>query len=69
MAETYKVLSQRQTVARQADDTFGPVMRITFRTGAGVIASVDVPTADYNVDTVKAAIEERVIHADEIANL
>lgn len=69
MAATYEVTDQRQTIAELPDRTYGPVMRVTFRTVGGAVMSVDVPIGAYNVDNVRAAIEERVAHAEEIANL
>lgn len=63
-----EVLTQRQTIARLPDDSYGTVMRITFRTAANVVLSVDVPAADYNPETARAMIEERAAHADEIQN-
>lgn len=69
MAETYTVVSQRETIGKLPDNTYGQVVRITFRTFGDTVLSVDVPATDYNVDNVKAAIEARVQHANDIAQL
>ncbi len=69
MADGYEVIDQQQTVGLLPDRTYGPVMRVTFRTSAGVVMMVDVPIGLYNVDNVRAAIEERVAHANEVSNL
>lgn len=68
MDKPYEVLTQRQTIGRLPDDTFGPVMRVTVKTAGGVVLAVDVPAADYVPDKVRALIDEKVAHADEIAN-
>lgn len=69
MADGYIVVKQEQTVGKLPDNTFGSVVRVTFRTTAGTVLAVDVPTDVYSVDTVKAAIEERVAHSEAIDTL
>lgn len=65
----YVVVKQQETVGKLPDDTYGPVVKIIFRVASGAVLSVQVPTTDYSADAVRLAIEERVRHADEIANL
>lgn len=69
MAETYTVVSQRETIGRLPDNSYGQVVRVTFRTFADVVLSVDIPATEYNVDNVQAAIEARVQHANAISQL
>lgn len=65
----YEVVKQTETVGKLADDTFGPVVKVIFRIASGAVLSIQVPTTDYSLDAVRVAIEERVRHANEIANL
>lgn len=69
MADGYEVIDQHQTVGQLPDRTYGPVMRVTFRTVGNVVMMVDVPIGDYNVGNVRAAIEQRVADSEEIAQL
>lgn len=69
MADTYQVIDQQQTVGQLPDRTYGPVMRVSFRTVGGVVMMVDVPIGEYNVDNVRSAIEQRVAHSEEISQL
>lgn len=68
-AKPYELVSQRETVARLPDDSFGQVVRITFRVTGGPVLSVDVPMADYTADNARRLIMEKVGHAQEIQNL
>lgn len=69
MADTFTVVSQRETIGRLPDNSYGPVVRVTFRTFGDVVLSVDIPASEYTVDNVKAAIEARVQHANDISQL
>lgn len=69
MAEGFTVLSQDEVTAKLPDGDYGRVVRIKFRTAAGVVGTVDVPSATYSKDTARAAIEERAAHLDEVQNL
>ena len=68
-ARTWTVLDQEQTIGRLPDRTFGPVIRVTFRTGAGIVRSLDVPAADYSVDTVRALIDTAAAETDAVSGL
>jgi hypothetical protein len=69
MAEGWQVLNQEQVIAKLPDNTYGPVVRVTFRTDAGVVRNIDVPVAAYDADTVRATIDAEVVKINEIANL
>lgn len=69
MDKSYTVISQRQITGRLPDDTYGPMVRVTFQVTAGPVLSVDVDARAYNVDTVRTMIEERVQHAEDISAL
>lgn len=69
MADGWTVVKQEQTIAKLPDDTFGPVVRITFRTTAGIVRSIDVPVAEYNAATVAERIDNAAKETDAIQNL
>ena len=67
--DSYTVIKQAQTIGRLPDDTFGPVVRVTFRTANGTVRSIDVDANAYNVDNVREAIEAEVQKIEDVANL
>lgn len=69
MADTYQVIAQRQTIAQLEDGSYGPVMRVTFRTKLGVVTSVDVPANVYTADKARAMIEAQAAEVDAVQNL
>lgn len=68
MAANYEVVKQETTIAQLPDGTFGQVVRITFRAGTALHV-LDVPQSQYQVDTVRDLIEERVQTSEAITNL
>lgn len=68
-ARAWTVLDQEQTIGLLSDRTYGPVMRIKFRTAGNVVRSVDVPVADYSRDAVVARLDEAAAETDAIQNL
>jgi hypothetical protein len=71
MADTYKILTQRQSVEiNPAGNNFQSVWEITYRveTGAakGTVATVSVPDADHNADYVDKAIRAKIADLGKI---
>jgi hypothetical protein len=66
---TWTVLDQEQTIGRLPDRTYGAVVRVTFRTAAGIVRSVELPAADYSVDAVRALIDAAATETDAVQNL
>lgn len=61
MASDYTVTGQRQSQTLDAQGQVQQVMVVTFQTvPEGVVASLDVPLAQFNEDTVRSLIEARV---------
>lgn len=69
MADTFTILDQEQTIGQLPDRTFGPVVKIKFRTAGGIVRQVDVPLPEYRADLVKARLEAESANTDEISNL
>ena len=68
-AKGWTVLDQEQTVGRLPDRSYGPVMRVTFKTAAGVVRSLDVPVADYSAARVTELVEAAAAETDAVQNL
>lgn len=66
---TFTVVKQSEVVGELPDGSFGRLVRIVFRTAAGVLGSVDVPSSTYSRDTAVAAITERAKHLDDVQAL
>lgn len=70
MADSYQVVSQRQTQTIDPSGNVVGVMEVTFMTQpSGVTASVDVPLAQYNAETVRAMIDARVDQIEQVHQL
>jgi len=74
MADNYKVLNQKPDVEiSPAGLGFVDVWRITYQVtdgpSRGTVGTVTVSDADHNAAKVKAAIEAKLVHLDDIANL
>lgn len=69
MADTYTVVTQKQVVGQLPDGSFGPLMRVTFRTRGGTVSSLDIAPADYTADKVHEAIAAASAEIDAVGNL
>lgn len=69
MAAGWEVIRQESMTVANPAGGFYEVIRVTFRTAAGVVGHVDVPRADYTVDNVRAAIEGHAGTLDAVAAL
>lgn len=70
MAETYKVVGQRQTTGIGPDGRFQDILEVTFTTTPhGYQGTVDVPLQSATAESVHKAIAERVATLDAIHNL
>jgi hypothetical protein len=69
MADTWHVVSQRQTSDITADGRFVQVMEVTVETASGTTFSIRVPEAAYDEDSVRQLIEARVAQILAVENL
>lgn len=69
MADRWSVINQEQVIGKQPDNTYGPIMRVTYRTSTNVVRWVEIPINQYTADNVAAAIEAQVEQTDAISNL
>ena len=70
MADTYRVISQRQTNDLTPDGRFVDVMEVTFETIPNQnTGTITVPVAQYNGDNVARLIEDRVKHIMDVESL
>lgn len=70
MAPQWKVTGQRETVSLDpSTGNYAPMIEVRFRMADGTIGTVDVPSAGYNAETAREAIEEKVKHLAAVANL
>lgn len=69
MADKWTVLRQEAMTAANPAGGFHQVIRVTFRTAAGVTSFVDVPRESYNVDNVRALIDAHAADLDAVASL
>jgi len=65
----WEVTSQVETVDLGPAGTFVPGVKIGFRTAAGAIGAVFVPSDAYTVERVRAAIAERAAAMTAIGEL
>lgn len=68
MAETWKVVSQRETSMVQAG-SFVKAQEVTFETSDGDTGTVTVPLNQYTADAVAQAITERVATMQQVRGL
>jgi hypothetical protein len=74
MADKWHVVQQTLTTELSNSGTgFMPVWNVTYMVDSGPATGtqgkVNVPAAQFNADTVKAAIEAAVYHLDQVASL
>lgn len=69
MGKAFTVLSQRQSEDMTADSRFIDVITVTFETPLGHVGSIKVPVRDYEPQTVKDLITERVAVLDAVHQL
>lgn len=69
MADTWKVLSQRETSDITTDGRFQQVMEVTVETITGTVVTISVPISQYNAETVGQLIEDRVAATIEVEQL
>lgn len=65
----WTVISQVETMGIGPTGTAGSGVKVTFRTMDGTTGSVFVPDAQYNADTVKAAIIAKAATLAEVKGL
>lgn len=65
MADTWRVVSQRQTSDITPDGRFVDVMEVSVETTSGTMITVRIPTDQYSAEVAGAIIESRV--ADVLA--
>ncbi|HTX52514.1 MAG TPA: hypothetical protein VMD08_03850 [Candidatus Baltobacteraceae bacterium] len=61
------ITQQTQTSDIGSEGTYVTGVRVTFRTAAGVVASVFLPDTEYTEANVRAAVNARAATADAIA--
>ena len=66
MADTWHVVSQRQTTQLSAGGTFQDVMEVTFLTASGTTGSVVIPLTNFGPAAVQSAIAARVEAIDAV---
>lgn len=69
MADGWSVINQEQVIGKLPDNTYGPVVRVTYRTTAGVVRSTDVPVKGYNAEAVAAQITAEVAEIEAVSGL
>lgn len=69
MGARWIVLRQEQVIGKLPDNSYGPVVRVTYRTANNVVRWIDVPVEDYTADNVSALIEAQVDEIDAVTNL
>lgn len=62
----WAIVAQREDMQLGPSGGFVPGMVVTFRTRAGVTSSVFVPSTDYTVDKVRAAIDAQAATIDAV---
>ena len=60
MADTWRVINQKQTQVITAGGTFTDVMEVTVEVTGGTTFVERIPLQAYSADAVKAAVEKRV---------
>lgn len=68
-AAGWEIVSQREDFRDLGDGSYGDVMVITFRTGAGNRGSVMVPTKDYTVARVRQLVADKAANMDAVGRL
>lgn len=67
---SWTVTAQTQATQVAADGTPVEGVRVSYRTGKGVVSSVFIPQAAYsNIDNVRAIIGEAAAHSDAVQSL
>ena len=69
MADTWRVVSQRQSSDISPGGQFQEVMEVVVETVTGTSLTVRVPLSQYNAETVQAMIERRVTDALAVEEL
>jgi hypothetical protein len=69
MATNYQVIAQRWINMPNAAGQFVKNVEVTAQTPAGTAFTVDIPDSQYNIDTVKAVLEEKAASIIAIESL
>jgi len=69
MADTWRVVAQRQTSDISRSGDFQDVMEVTVETTTGRVISVRIPIDQYSVDLANQIIEDRVAEVIAVDNL
>lgn len=69
MAESWKVIGQRESTEIGPDQRFTPTVIVTFQTGLGYTGTVSVPKAAFTADNVRNLIDEQVAAMHDVHNL
>ena len=66
MAQSWRVVGQRQTTVQSPSGGFDDAMLVSFKTTSGVSGSITVPLSQYTADNVATLIEQRVQAIEEV---
>ena len=69
MADTWRVVAQRQTSDISRSGDFQDVMEVTVETTTGRSISVRIPVDQYSAELAKQIIEDRVAEVIAVDNL
>ncbi|MCH8992998.1 MAG: hypothetical protein IIA44_14765 [Acidobacteria bacterium] len=69
MADTWRVVAQRQTSDISRSGDFQDVMEVTVETTTGRVISVRIPVDQYNAELANQMIEDRVSEVIAVDNL
>lgn len=69
MAESWRIITQRQTSELTADGRFQEVMEVTVEVATGTVIQIQIPISIYNAETVKELVEARVADILEVEQL
>ena len=69
MAESWRIISQRQTSQLTPDGRFQDVMEVSVEIATGTVIQLAVPLSLYSAESVKDLIEQRVADVLEVEQL
>lgn len=63
---SFTVLNQEPTIAKLPDNTYGDVIKVTFKTAGGAYGFVNVPASRYTADYALAQVQALADHLDQV---
>lgn len=69
MADEYTITGQRETSTFTPGGRFEDVMEVSVQSSHGVHFKVTIPITQYTGPNVEKAIQDRLTHIDDVANL